>query len=168
MGPRGTNLLDTGAPYYDVYECSDGTYVSIGSLEPQFYAELRALVGLDGPVWDDQDDRATWTVRKEELVEVFRSRTRDEWCALLEMTDVCFAPVLSMAEAPQHPHNVARGTFVEVEGIVQPAPAPRFSRTAPALDRPPSHPGRNTDEVLSERGFSVDEIAGLRAVGAVR
>ncbi|MCU1374645.1 MAG: putative acyl-CoA transferase/carnitine dehydratase [Actinomycetia bacterium] len=168
MGPRGTNLLDTGAPYYDVYECADGTYVSIGSLEPQFYAELRALVGLDGPVWDDQDDRATWTVRKEELAAVFRARTRDEWCTLLEMTDVCFAPVLSMAEAPEHPHNVARGTFVEVEGITQPAPAPRFSRTAPALDRPPSRPGRNTDEVLAERGFSVDEIAGLHAAGAVR
>jgi alpha-methylacyl-CoA racemase len=168
MGPRGTNLLDSGAPHYDAYECADRTFISIGSLEPQFYAELRKLVGLDGPEWDDQGDQAHWPVRKEELAAIFRTRTRAQWCELLEMTDVCFAPVLSMAEAPQHPHNVARGTFVEAEGIVQPGPAPRFSRTPPALDRPPSRPGRHTEEVLAERGFTEDEIAGLRDAGAVR
>ena len=168
LGPRGTNLLDTGAPYYDTYECADGGYVSIGSLEPQFYAELRRLVGLDGPEWDDQGDRESWPARKDDLAAIFRTRTRDEWCALLEGTDVCFAPVLSLQEAPQHPHNAARGTFVESHGVLQPAPAPRFSRTAPALDRPPSHPGGHTDEVLAERGFTADEIAKLRDAGAVR
>jgi alpha-methylacyl-CoA racemase len=125
-------------------------------------------VGLDGPEWDDQGDQANWPVRKEELAAIFKARTRAQWCELLELTDVCFAPVLSMAEAPQHPHNVARGTFVEAEGIVQPGPAPRFSRTVPALDRPPSRPGRHTEEVLAERGFSTEEIDGLRDAGAVR
>ena len=168
MGPRGTNMLDTGAPYYDVYECSDGTYVSIGSIEPQFYALLRELVGLESPDWDDQDDRATWPARKEQLAAIFRTRTRAEWCELLEGTDVCFAPVLSMADAYEHPHNVARHTFVTIEGITQPAPAPRFSRTEPSVAGPPARPGAHTDDVLAEAGLDASDIAKLRDAGAIR
>jgi alpha-methylacyl-CoA racemase len=165
---RGTNLLDTGAHFYDVYECADGGFVSIGSIEPQFYAELLKRTGLDGdPELAGQMDRSTWPALKAKLAEVFRSRTRDEWCDEMEATDVCFAPVLSMDEAASHPHNVARGTFQTRDGVVQPAPAPRFSRTAPALDRPPAFPGQHTDEVLADWGFAEDEVAALRAAGAV-
>jgi alpha-methylacyl-CoA racemase len=165
---RGTNLLDTGAHFYDVYECADGRYVSIGSIEPQFYAELLKHTGLDGdPDLANQMDRSSWPALKAKLADVFRSRTRDEWCDEMEGTDVCFAPVLSMDEAPSHPHNVARGTFETRAGVVQPAPAPRFSRTPAALDRPPASPGQHTDEVLADWGFSSDEVTALRAAGAV-
>jgi alpha-methylacyl-CoA racemase len=165
---RGTNLLDTGAHFYDVYECADGGFVSIGSIEPQFYAELLKRTGLDGdPELAGQMDRSTWPALKAKLAEVFRSRTRDEWCDEMEATDVCFAPVLSMDEAASHPHNVARGTFETRDGVVQPAPAPRFSRTAPELDRPPAFPGQHTDEVLADWGFAEDEVAALRDAGAV-
>ena len=124
---RGTNMLDTGAPFYDTYETADGKFVAIGSIEPQFYALLRAKLGItDDPLFDGQHDRAQWPAQKERLTAIFRTRTRDEWCALMAGTDVCFAPVLSMAEAAAHPHNVARGTFVEIDGVMQPAPAPRF------------------------------------------
>jgi alpha-methylacyl-CoA racemase len=165
---RGTNLLDTGAHFYDVYECADGGFVSIGSIEPQFYAELLKRTGLDGyPELAGQMDRSTWPALKAKLAEVFRSRTRDEWCDEMEATDVCFAPVLSMDEAASHPHNVARGTFETRDGVVQPAPAPRFSRTAPELGRPPAFPGQHTDEVLADWGFAEDEVAALRAAGAV-
>lgn len=127
---RGTNMLDTGTHFYDTYETRDGKWISIGSIEPQFYAELRRLAGLtDDKDFDAQMDRAAWGPLKAKLTALFLSRTRDEWCALMEMTDVCFAPVLSMAEAPSHPHNVARGTFIEVDGVTQPAPAPRYSVT---------------------------------------
>ena len=168
QGPRGTNLLDSGAHFYDVYECADGQYVSIGSIEPQFYAELRRLLGLDDPKWDAQNDQEAWPSLKEDIAAVFRTRPRDEWCALLEHTDVCFAPVLSLEDAPAHPHNVARGTFVDVGGMVQPAPAPRFSRTPAAVERPPSKPGAHTHEVLIEAGFGPDDIAKLRDTGAIR
>jgi alpha-methylacyl-CoA racemase len=164
---RGTNMLDTGAHYYDVYECSDGKYVSIGSIEPQFYAELRDKLGLDDPKWDAQMSRSEWPAFKEELASIFRTKTRDEWCDLIEGSDVCFAPVLTMAEAPEHPHNVARGTFTEVAGIVQPRPAPRFSRTDSSIRCPPPHAGQHTDEVLAEFGFGADEVAALRDSGAV-
>jgi alpha-methylacyl-CoA racemase len=127
---RGTNLLDTGAHMYDTYETSDGKWISIGSLEPQFYAELRRLAGLaDDKDFDAQMDRSQWPALKAKLTALFLTKTRDEWCALMEMTDVCFAPVLSLAEAPSHPHNAARGTFIEVDGVMQPAPAPRYSLT---------------------------------------
>jgi alpha-methylacyl-CoA racemase len=127
---RGTNLLDTGAHMYDTYETGDGKWISIGSLEPQFYAELRRLAGLaDDPDFDAQMDRRQWGPLKAKLTALFATKTRDDWCALMEMTDVCFAPVLSMAEAPAHPHNAARGTFIEIGGVVQPAPAPRYSVT---------------------------------------
>jgi alpha-methylacyl-CoA racemase len=164
---RGTNMLDTGAHFYDVYETADGKYVSIGSIEPQFYAELLRLTGLEDEELPWQHDRAQWPAMKERLAEVFRTRTRDEWCALMEGTDVCFAPVLPIPEAVEHPHNVVRGTFVEVAGITQPGPAPRFSRTAPAIASPPTHPGQHTDEVLAATGFDADRIAKLREAGAI-
>ncbi len=127
---RGTNLLDTGAHFYDTYETSDGKWLSIGSIEPQFYAELRQVAGLaDDKDFDAQMDRASWAPLKAKLTALFLTKTRDQWCALMEMTDICFAPVLSMAEAPAHPHNAARGTFIEVGGVMQPAPAPRYSVT---------------------------------------
>jgi len=165
---RGTNLLDTGSHFYDVYQCSDGEYISIGSIEPQFYAELLELSGLGQD--DDlprQMDRSQWPAMKERVAEIFASKTRDEWSAIMEHSDVCFAPVLSMDEATQHPHNVERGTFVEAFGMTQAAPAPRFSRTAPTLDRPAPHPGQHTDEVLGEFGLDSDEIDKLRQTGAV-
>jgi alpha-methylacyl-CoA racemase len=168
MGPRGTNALDGGAPYYDAYECADGAYISVGAVEPEFYADLRRRLELNGPEWDEQRDRAAWPDRKADLAALFRTRTRQEWCKLFEGSDACFAPVLSLAEAPTHPHNVARGTYVEHRGLVQPSPAPRFSSTPGALDRPPAAPGDHSDEVLSERGFGADEIARLRAEGAIR
>ena len=125
---RGTNMLDSGAPFYDTYETSDGELVSIGSIEPQFYALLLEKLGLtDDPLFDAQFDRASWPAQNERLTAIFLAKTRDEWCALMEGSDVCFAPVLSMAEAAEHPHNVARGTFIERDGVAQPAPAPRFS-----------------------------------------
>ncbi|RMH82383.1 MAG: CoA transferase [Actinomyces sp.] len=164
---RGTNLLDTGAHFYDVYETADGRYVSIGSIEPQFYAELRERLGLEGEEWDAQMDRSRWPELKERLAAVIATRTRDEWCELLEGTDVCFAPVLSMAEAPEHPHNRERGTFTEVAGVVQPRPAPRFSRTDSAIRRPPPHAGQHTDEILAEAGVDAGRIAELRSAGAV-
>jgi alpha-methylacyl-CoA racemase len=164
---RGTNMLDTGAHYYDVYECADGKYVSIGSIEPQFYAELREKLGLDDPKWDAQMSRSEWPAFKEELRAIFATKTRDEWCDLIEGSDVCFAPVLSMEEAPRHPHNVARGTFTEVAGVTQPAPAPRFSRTEATIERPPPHAGQHTDEVLSAFGFTTEELGALRDAGAI-
>jgi len=165
---RGANSLDGAAHYYDAYETADGKYVSVGSIEPQFYAELLRLTGLaDEPAFV-QGGRQEWPALKARMAEVFKTKTRAEWCELMEGTDVCFAPVLSLREAPQHPHNVARGTFVEVGGVVQPAPAPRFSRTPAAVQRPPAHDGQHTDEVLGEWGFSGEEIEKLRQSGAVR
>ena len=164
---RGTNLLDTGAHFYDVYECSDGQYVSIGSIEPQFYAVLREKMELTDEKWDQQMSRSMWPELKDELTARFKEKTRDEWCEIMEHTDICFAPVLSMAEAPQHPHNVARGTFVERNGVVQPGPAPRFSRTEAEIQRPPAHAGQHTDELLADVGYSADEIAALREGGSV-
>ena len=165
---RGTNLLDTGAHFYDVFECSDGKYVSIGSIEPQFYAELLRLTGLqDDDALKAQMNRAEWPALKEKLAATFRTKTRDEWSSIMEGSDVCFAPVLSLSEAPAHPHNVARGTFVDVAGVVQPAPSPRFSRTPGAISRPPAHPGQHTEEALTDWGFTGDEIAKLREAGAV-
>lgn len=164
----GTNLLDTGAHFYDVFECADGTYVSLGSIEPQFYAELMRLTGLEGdPEFAQQMDKSKWPALKERLRVVMKSKTRDEWCALMEHTDVCFAPVLTMAEAAQHPHNVERGTFIEVAGITQPRPAPRFSRTEPVVVSAPAHAGQHSREVLADWGIAADRIEALIASGAV-
>jgi alpha-methylacyl-CoA racemase len=159
---RGTNLLDTGSHFYDAYETKDGQYVSIGSIEPQFYAELLEKTGLDREELPAQMDRSRWPELKRRIAEVFKTRTRDEWCAIMEGSDVCFAPVLSLREAFEHPHNRARETFVEVAGVKQPAPAPRFSRTPGAIRRPPAHAGQHSDEILREAGFDAAEIQRLR------
>ena len=164
---RGTNLLDTGAHFYDVYECADGGWISLGSIEPQFYAELLDKLGLDAERFGKQNDRDLWPELSEEIAAVVRMKTRDEWDAILEGSDVCYAPVLTVDEAIRHPHNVARGTFIDVGGITQPGPAPRLSRTPGEVRRPPAHAGQHTDEVLSEAGFDDDEVAALRASGAV-
>ena len=166
---RGVNTLDTGAHFYDTYECADGEYVSIGSIEPQFYAELLRLTGLAGEEqFARQHDRDQWPELKARLAEVFRTKSRDEWCTVMEGTDVCFAPVLRLDEAARHPHNVARQTFVDAFGAVQPAPAPRFSRTEPELTRPPAHDGQHTREVLEDWGVGPDRTESLLASGAVR
>jgi alpha-methylacyl-CoA racemase len=165
---RGTNMLDTGAHYYDVYETADGKYVSIGSIEPQFYAELLKHTGLEGEDLPFQQDRSQWPDLKVRLAGIFKTKTRDEWCQIMEGTDVCFAPVLSLGEAPQHPHNVQRKTFVDYEGVVQPSPAPRFSKTVEGIQRPPAHAGQHTDEVLGDWGFDGDRIQKLRDAGAIK
>ena len=155
----GTSYIDMGSHFYDVYETADGRFVSFGAIEPQFYAVLLERLGLaDDPAFADQMDRSRWPELKERIAAVVRTRTRDEWTALLQGSDACFAPVLTMHEAPTHPHNAARGTFVEVEGIVQPAPAPRLSRTPAAIQRPPAQPGQHTDEVLRD-WLGLDEAA---------
>jgi alpha-methylacyl-CoA racemase len=165
---RGVNLLDTGAHFYDTYECADGRYISLGSIEPQFYAELRRLTGLDSdPEFDAQMDASTWGAWKAKLTALFKARPRDHWCALMEMTDVCFAPVLSMAEAPDHPHNKARGAFAEVGGMVQPMPAPRYSGTPTARPQPAPAAGHDTAALLADLGYDAARIAALRAAGAL-
>jgi alpha-methylacyl-CoA racemase len=164
----GTNLLDTGAHFYDVYECSDGKFVSIGSIEPQFYAELLGRLGLaEDPAFAAHMDRAAWPELSARLREVFLTRSQAEWCADLEMTDVCFAPVLTMSEAADHPHNRHRQTFVEVDGRLQPAPAPRFSRSVPVIGGAPAHPGQHSREVLFDWGLDARRVDELVASGAV-
>jgi alpha-methylacyl-CoA racemase len=166
---RGSNLLDTGAHFYDVYRCADGEYVSFGSIEPQFYAELLRLTGLDGDEdFAHQMDTARWPELKERLAALVATRTRAEWCEIMERTDVCFAPVLTMGEAAEHPHNVERGTFVELGGVTQPAPAPRFSRTAPTVDQLPAYAGQHTHAVLDDWGVPAERIEALLASGAVK
>jgi alpha-methylacyl-CoA racemase len=165
---RGENLLDTGTHFYNVYETADGKYVSIGSLEPKFYAELLRRTGLEENDLPQQMDRAKWPEMRELFRTIFKRKTRDEWCALMEGTDVCFAPVLSMEEAPNHPHNKSRGTFVEIDGVIQPAPAPRFSRTKPEIRFSPPEQRRLIDSALTNWGFTTDEIAKLREAGVLR
>ncbi len=165
---RGENVLDTGAPFYDSYECADGAFIALGSLEPQFYAELLAETGLAAEDLPAQMDRDGWPRLRERFTDLFKTKTRAEWCALLERSDACFAPVLTMSEAAEHPHIQARDTIVEYEGVLQPAPAPRFSRTAPELHRPAAKPGEHTDEALRDWGFSDADVAKLRDAGAVR
>ncbi|HZP30243.1 MAG TPA: CaiB/BaiF CoA-transferase family protein [Acidimicrobiia bacterium] len=164
----GTNWADSGAPYYEVFETADGEYVAVGALERPFYDELVRRVGLDAGELPPRGDETNWPGLKARFEALFRSRTRAEWCDLLEGTDACFAPVLSFAEAPRHPHNVARSTFVEHDGVLQPAPAPRFDRTPAGLSHPPPRPGEHTAAVLADWGFSGDEIARLASSGAVR
>ena len=165
-GERSDNMLDGGAHFYDTYQCQDGEWVALGAIEPQFYAILREKAGLTDPEFDKQMSRADWQALKAKLAEVFASKTRAEWCAIMEGTDICFAPVLSLDEAPSHPHNAARQTFVEVEGVVQPAPAPRFSATPGAIQAPPPGVGAHTMSALTDWGFSTDEVARLRESGA--
>jgi alpha-methylacyl-CoA racemase len=166
---RGTNLLDTGAHFYDVYRCKDGEYISVGSIEPQFYSELLRLTGLDADgEFATQMNAPQWPHLKARLTEVFAQRTRAEWCELMEGTDVCFAPVLTMSDAAEHPHNVERSTFIELGGVRQPAPAPRFSRTAPEVTQLPAHAGEHTRQVLADWGVDDDRIDHLIASGAVK
>ncbi|WP_288381475.1 CaiB/BaiF CoA-transferase family protein [uncultured Massilia sp.] len=160
---REANLLDGGAPFYDSYACSDGKFIALGAIEPQFFAKLLALTGTEVDEFAQRWDKAQWPRQKERLAALFASRTREEWCRLLEGTDVCFAPVLDMAEAPQHAHNAARRTFVKIDGVVQPAPAPRFSRTVPPEPAPPSSPGQDSDAILRDWGFTAESIEALRA-----
>jgi alpha-methylacyl-CoA racemase len=162
----GTNLLDSGAHFYETYECKGGGYVAVGALEPQFYAELLRLLELD-PEEFPQLERERWPELKRRFAEVFATRTRDEWAEILESAEACATAVYGMDDAPDHPHNRARRTFVEIAGRLQPAPAPRFSRTAPALPAAPSEPAADTDAALSDWGFSATEIAELRDAGAL-
>lgn len=151
---RSDNLLDGGAHFYDTYECSCGGYASIGSIEPQFYALLLEKAGIKDEQFTKQMSKSDWPELKQKLAAIIKQKTRDEWCDVMEGTDVCFAPVLTMDEAPSHPHNVERETFVSVEGVVQPAPAPRFSKTPGAIQAPPPKRGEHSEEVLKEWGIS--------------
>jgi alpha-methylacyl-CoA racemase len=164
---RGANMLDGAAHFYDTYETSDGKFVSIGSIEPHFYALLLEKACLDPEIFKDQGDMAAWPLLKQRLVDIFKTRTRDEWCELMEGTDICFAPVLDFKEAPKHPHNIARSTYIEIDGLEQPAPAPRFSRSECDLPTPPVAEGSDTEQVLAEWGFSGDDISELRHAGAL-
>lgn len=165
---RGANMLDTGAPYYEVYETADGRWMSVGAIEPQFYARLLEGMGLaHDPTLPAQNSRPDWPAMKERFAAVFRTRTRDEWTAAFDGTDACVAPVLSPWEAPRHPQNAARGTYVDVGGVVQPGPSPRFSRTPSAVSKPPSHPGADTLVGLLEWGVPEETVRALRAAGAL-
>jgi len=155
---RGTNLLDGAAHFYDTYETADGKYVSIGALEPEFYRRLVQLTGVDAKEFSTHLDSKHWPALRDKLTAVMKQKTREEWCAIMEGTDVCFAPVLSMSEAPQHPHNQARGSFVDVGGVTQAAPAPRFSRTRPNVPQSASPAGRDTPAVLRAVGYSESQI----------
>ncbi len=164
---RGTNLLDTGAHFYEVYECADGGHFGVGAIEPQFYAELMRLLGLGDEDLSTQMDKSTWPAMKERFAAVFATRTRAEWEEVFAGTDACAAPVLTPGEAPDHPHNRARGTFTEVAGVVQPAPSPRFLSTPGEIRRPPPNPGQHGDEALADWGVPDDRVAALRKSGAI-
>ena len=167
-GDRGTNLLDTGAPFYDVFECADGEFISLGSIEPQFYSELLRITEIDQSENPKQMDRTKWAEMKSKIGNAIKGKTRSEWEELMEGTDVCFAPVLSMDEAYEHPHNKQRNTFIEIAGVMQPAPAPRFSRTPASVSSPPPHAGQHTEEVLAGLGLTKDEILMLREQNIVK
>ena len=164
---RGANRTDGGAHYYHVYETRDGEHVAIGAIEPQFYALLLNHTGLEGEDLPPQTDRAEWPGMQERLTRIFKTKTRAEWVEIMQETDICFAPVLRMSEALKHPHNVHRESFVEIEGIPQPAPAPRFLGTPTGVQRPPARVGEHTDQILRDWGFSAGEIAELHRSGAV-
>ena len=164
---RFSNRLDGGAFYYGSYECSDGRYISIGSLEPQFYALLLEKAEITDPAFQEQLDEAAWPAKREKLTQLFKTKTRQQWCDIMEGTDVCFAPVLDLKEAPNHPHNIDRKTFVELDGVVQPAPAPRFSRTQGKIQGPAAMAGEHTREVLSAWNFSDQEIGELQTARAI-
>ena len=163
----GTNLFDGGAPFYNVYEASDGRYVSVASVEPHFYALLLEKIGLDPADLPEQYDEACWPEMRERFAEVFRTRTRDEWSAVLEGSDACYAPVLTLAEAREYPHNRARGVFLEGQATPELAPTPRMSLTPGEPGRSPAWPGADTDAVLSEAGFSAEEVSALREAGTI-
>jgi alpha-methylacyl-CoA racemase len=165
---RGRNLLDGGAPFYDTYACADGRHVAVAALEPKFFAELLERLDLDRAWAARQYDRRAWPELRTALAQVLASRPRDEWAARFATGDACLAPVLTLAEARSHPHAQARGAFLDVAGVAQPAPAPRFSRSVPGQPRPAPEPGADTAAVLAEAGFSTDELAALTAAGVIR
>jgi alpha-methylacyl-CoA racemase len=164
---RGTNLLDSGAPFYDVYRCADGLELAVGAIEPQFFAALLEVLGLDPEIVPPQNDRDRWPEQRSLFTDTLAQRPRAEWLARGEGRDACLAPVLTLQQAASHPHVVARRTIVEVDGVAQPAPAPRFSATPTALGRRPSVPGEHTDEVLTEAGFTPAELATLRQAATI-
>lgn len=166
---RGVNILDGGAHFYDTYETSDGKYISLGSIEPQFYAQLIELAGLDVERFAPQMDQSLWPELKQDLAEVFKTKTQKQWCDIMEGTDVCFAPILSMTEAPSHPHNAERNTYIEVDGFMQPAPAPRFSRTPSEVQHGQrKSTGEDGESVLANAGFSASEIESLKSEGVLK
>ncbi|MBV8653275.1 MAG: CoA transferase [Alphaproteobacteria bacterium] len=164
---RGENFLDGGAFFYDVYECADGKHVAVAAIEDKFLAELYRLLELDPATFPAKLDSAKWPEAKAKLAAIFKTRSRDAWCRVLEGSDACFAPVLSIEEAPHHPHHRARGTYVNIDGIVQPAPAPRFSRTPAGRPTPPEAPGPESAAALLDWGFAASEIDALKAAGAL-
>lgn len=164
---RGEHPLNGASHYYDAYECSDGEYISIASVEPQFYAELKQLLELSEEEFGVQSDFKLWPNQKAKIKALFLTKTRDAWVDILQQSDVCFAPVLRFAEAPEHPHAKARNAFVEVDGLVQPAPAPRFSGTPAEVSGPPAKRGQHTNDILSDWGYSADEISALHTNNAV-
>jgi len=164
---RAANLLDGGAPFYDTYACLDGKYLSVGAIEPQFYARLLELTDASDPAFDQQWRQQDWPELKAKFGALFATRTRDDWCALLEGTDACVAPVLDMAEAPRHPHNRARGSFIEIDGVIQPAPAPRFSRSTPQAGAAPAAPGQHSADILADWGWSPQAIEKLKHASVI-
>ncbi len=164
---RSDNRLDGGAHYYGSYTCSDGKHISIGSIEPQFYALLLELCGIDDPEFLKQNEKESWASLRQKLEELFATKTQAQWCELLEGTDVCFAPVLNLAEAPQHPHNKARASFVDFEGVTQPAPAPRFSRSQSGIQSAAAIAGEHSEEILKDWGFDDHTIAELARENAI-
>jgi alpha-methylacyl-CoA racemase len=164
---RGTNLLDSGAPWYDTYETLDNKYVAIGAIEARFYENLLRCLGLETENLPDQNDRTGWPVLREKFESIFLTKTRDQWCEVMGGADACFAPVLSLEEAPRHAHNVARGTFTSPDGVPQPAPAPRFNRTSLNETQGPVAPGANTSEALIDWGLTAAEISALVDAGVV-
>ena len=164
---RYKNRLDGGAFYYGSYECKDGKHISIGSLEPQFYSLLLEKCEITDPSFDEQLDQKSWPEKREKMEAVFKTKTRDEWSEIMEGTDVCFAPILNLEEAPDHPHNKTRKTYVDFEGVTQPAPAPRFSRTQGTIQSSAALIGENTNEILNSWGFSDDKVDNLKKEGVI-
>jgi alpha-methylacyl-CoA racemase len=164
---RGTNYIDGGAPFYGVYECADGKFISLGAIESKFHEALLSALNVDSSVLSSVNDQSSWDEERSVLEAIFRSKTRSEWCELLADVDTCFAPVLSMSEAPHHPHHVARGTYLELDGMVQANAAPRFSRTPGSVKGPPSAPGEHTLSVLRDLLFNERELAALQASGTI-
>jgi alpha-methylacyl-CoA racemase len=164
---RGANLLDGGAHFYNTYECADGKYVSVGAIEPQFYDVLLEKLSIKDPAFKEQMSCARWSELKQRLAAIFKTKTRDEWAQIFEGSDACFAPILDWDEAPNHHHNRVRGTYIELAGVTQPGPAPRFSRTQPRVSKPPSRPDEDTDAILADWGVDASEILALREKGAI-
>lgn len=164
---RGANLLDGAAHFYDTYETADNKYVAVGSIEPQFYAELIVRTGVDAETFASQTDPSRWPELKAELTRVFKTKTREQWCDIMQDSDVCFAPVLDLLEAPEHPHNQARETFIKVDNMTQPAPAPRYSRTAPQQPEPGPASGEHGEQILASAGYSAQEIESLKQDGVL-